>query len=170
MAPTRFCGLSLAALLVGRVAAQFGTYVDPAVLDACPGYNATDIEATESSLSATLTLVGDGCNVFGTDIPTLALDVTYETGEQHIALSFSSENTELTVPNRQPYSRQDYGPFSRSLRSSRFGSPSTVSRLDCLCSVRQNRLQLHSRALLILDHPYFYRRDPFRYIDSPSHI
>ena len=54
--------------------------VDPATLDACPGYNATDVATTESGLAATLSLAGPACNVFGNDIETLQLNVTYETG------------------------------------------------------------------------------------------
>jgi hypothetical protein len=42
--------------------------VDPAVLDACPGYNAN------------LVLAGKPCNVFGNDIKVLNLTVVYETG------------------------------------------------------------------------------------------
>lgn len=64
--------------------------VDPTTLDACPGYNATDVATTESGLTATLSLAGPACNVFGTDIETLQLNVTYETGQQipHISRSF----------------------------------------------------------------------------------
>lgn len=89
MVPTRICVLSLAAVLVSQAVAQYGTNVDAAVLDACSGYNATDISTTEASLSARLTLAGDGCNVFGLDISTLALVVEYETGEHALIPSLS---------------------------------------------------------------------------------
>ena len=55
-------------------------YVDPAILDACPGYEATDVNVSGPMLTANLVLAGAPCNVFGDDIQTLGLAVTYETG------------------------------------------------------------------------------------------
>ena len=55
-------------------------YVDPAILDACPGYEATDVNVWGPMLTANLVLAGPPCNVFGDDIQTLGLAVTYETG------------------------------------------------------------------------------------------
>lgn len=57
-----------------------GTLVDPTALDSCPGYSATDIKNDGTRLIADLVLNGKGCNVFGTDIQKLILDVVYETG------------------------------------------------------------------------------------------
>jgi alpha-glucosidase len=54
--------------------------VDPALLDACPGYNATNVKADGPRLSANLILAGKPCNVFGNDIKVLNLTVVYETG------------------------------------------------------------------------------------------
>jgi alpha-glucosidase len=53
--------------------------VDPAELDACPGYRASNIKAQGGSLTADLTLAGTACNVFGDDLQTLSLTVDYET-------------------------------------------------------------------------------------------
>ena len=58
-----------------------GTAVDPRVLDACPGYNATNIKNNGPTLTADLVLNGKGCNVFGPDVQKLTLNVVYETGE-----------------------------------------------------------------------------------------
>ena len=55
-------------------------YVDPAVLDACPGYEATDVKFSGTTLTANLVLSGAPCNVFGDDMKTLDLEVTYEAG------------------------------------------------------------------------------------------
>ena len=55
-------------------------YVDPAVLDACPGYIATNVEVRRDGLTADLVLGGKPCNVFGNDIQNLSLSVVYETG------------------------------------------------------------------------------------------
>jgi alpha-glucosidase len=54
--------------------------VDPALLDACPGYNATNVNVDGPRLSANLVLAGKPCNVFGNDIKVLDLVVVYETG------------------------------------------------------------------------------------------
>jgi alpha-glucosidase len=69
------------ALLTGLAVhgALAGTTVDPAVLDACPGYSATNVKVQGGRLTASLKLAGKTCNVFGTDIGALALEVVYET-------------------------------------------------------------------------------------------
>jgi alpha-glucosidase len=54
--------------------------VDPAFLDACPGYNATSVKVDGPTLTAKLVLAGAPCNVFGNDIEVLDLTVVYETG------------------------------------------------------------------------------------------
>ncbi|TRM57021.1 hypothetical protein BD626DRAFT_361957, partial [Schizophyllum amplum] len=53
-------------------------YVDPALLDACAGYDASNVYTDGTKLTATLNLAGD-CAVFGDDVSELALEVTYET-------------------------------------------------------------------------------------------
>lgn len=58
-----------------------GTWVEPSVLDACPGYNAQNVVSEGDTLTADLALAGDACNVFGDDIENLSLKVVYETGE-----------------------------------------------------------------------------------------
>ena len=54
--------------------------VDPSVLDACPGYSATNIKTRHDGLTADLALLPNPCNVFGDDIAKLSLSVVYETG------------------------------------------------------------------------------------------
>lgn len=49
-------------------------------LSSCPGYTASDVAQTDSGLTASLTLAGDGCNVYGYDLPDLTLLVEYQTG------------------------------------------------------------------------------------------
>jgi alpha-glucosidase len=46
--------------------------------DVCPGYKASDVKQTSSGVTARLTLAGKGCNVYGTDINSLALTVEYQ--------------------------------------------------------------------------------------------
>jgi alpha-glucosidase len=55
--------------------------VDPARLDACPGYNATSVKVDGPTLTAKLVLAGAPCNVFGQDIQLLDLTVVYESGK-----------------------------------------------------------------------------------------
>jgi hypothetical protein len=55
-------------------------YVDPAILDACPGYTAANVKVQRDGLTADLVLAGKSCNVFGNDIEKLMLSVVYETG------------------------------------------------------------------------------------------
>lgn len=49
-------------------------------LSSCPGYTASDVVQTDSGLTASLTLAGNGCNVYGYDLPDLTLLVQYQTG------------------------------------------------------------------------------------------
>lgn len=50
---------------------------DPLV--ACPGYEASNIKTTATSLTADLNLAGSACNAYGDDLQNLTLEVTYET-------------------------------------------------------------------------------------------
>lgn len=51
-----------------------------ATLDSCPGYRASDVETTDNGLTASLTLAGTACNVYGTDLEELTLTVEYQSG------------------------------------------------------------------------------------------
>ncbi|KAJ3553233.1 hypothetical protein NP233_g12693 [Leucocoprinus birnbaumii] len=58
------------------------THVSQSVLDACPGYHATNVSSDSGRLTAELLLAGQGCNIFGEDRRSLALTVVYETNER----------------------------------------------------------------------------------------
>jgi alpha-glucosidase len=81
-------------LLVSLVVSLLGAcyvraeYVDPAVLDACPGYTATNVKVQRDGLTADLVLGGKPCNVFGNDIQKLSLSVVYETGTETCLLGY----------------------------------------------------------------------------------
>ena len=77
---SRLRDILLATSLFSLLNVARAEYVDPAVLDTCPGYEATEVKVSGSMLTAKLVLAGSPCNVFGTDIKTLDLAVTYETG------------------------------------------------------------------------------------------
>ena len=46
----------------------------------CPGYQASDVQTSANGLTATLTLAGAPCNIYGTDLEHLTLTVEYQTG------------------------------------------------------------------------------------------
>ena len=46
------------------------------------GYTLSSLQETSTGLTAQLTLAGDACNAFGTDIADLTLQVTYDTNER----------------------------------------------------------------------------------------
>ncbi|XDG04336.1 hypothetical protein ABKA04_003951 [Annulohypoxylon sp. FPYF3050] len=48
-------------------------------LTSCPGYKASNVVKTASGLTADLTLAGEACNVYGTDLKDLTLEVSYDT-------------------------------------------------------------------------------------------
>lgn len=53
--------------------------------DSCPGYAASNVVKTDSSLTADLTLAGDACNAFGEDIKNLKLLVEYQTSKSRLS-------------------------------------------------------------------------------------
>ena len=58
---------------------------DPQAVDAqtvCPGYTASNLLRSPYGLSATLTLAGNPCNVYGTDIAHLNLTVEYQSADR----------------------------------------------------------------------------------------
>ncbi|KAJ6630222.1 glycoside hydrolase family 31 protein [Mycena sp. CBHHK59/15] len=107
-----------------------GTTVDPAVLDACPGYTATNVNVYGGTLTASLKLAGKACNVFGTDIKTLALKVVYETSSRiHVKItdptSARYEVPESVLP--RPSSANPVSPQSAAIRFNYTTSPFAFS-------------------------------------------
>jgi alpha-glucosidase len=72
----------------------------------CPGYKASNVQTTSSGLTADLTLAGTACDVYGTDLTDLTLEVTYDTGEftnllvgeYDCSRNKSRENGHMTFP------------------------------------------------------------------------
>lgn len=52
----------------------------------CPGYKVTSIRSNSLGVEATLTLAGNACNSYGTDIEKLKLSVAYQ-DEHRLAVS-----------------------------------------------------------------------------------
>jgi alpha-glucosidase len=58
---------------------------DPQAVDAqtvCPGYKASDWNSTSLGFTATLSLAGKACNVYGNDVDTLSLTVEYQSADR----------------------------------------------------------------------------------------
>ncbi|KAL4970759.1 glycosyl hydrolases family 31-domain-containing protein [Aspergillus stella-maris] len=54
---------------------------DPQAVNAqsvCPGYIASNVQQTSNGFTASLGLAGDSCNVYGTDVKSLTLEVQYQ--------------------------------------------------------------------------------------------
>lgn len=74
-------GLWLCAQLASAGAVVSRDYPSDQPLTACPGYKASNVHTTATGLTADLKLAGKACNVYGTDLDHLILEVTYETGK-----------------------------------------------------------------------------------------
>ncbi|KAG8972508.1 hypothetical protein FRB90_010211, partial [Tulasnella sp. 427] len=67
--------------------------------DSCPGYTAKNVKTGKGTLSADLTLAGNACNVYGTDVQNLKLAVTYEDETRiHIKIT-DAKNKRYEVPD-----------------------------------------------------------------------
>lgn len=58
---------------------------DPAAVDpqlVCPGYVGSNVIRTDAGLTATLTLAGEACNVYGNDVEFLNLTVEYQSADR----------------------------------------------------------------------------------------
>lgn len=73
-------------------------YPSDDALASCPGYTASNVQSTATSLSADLTLAGPACNAYGDDLENLTLTVTYETATRLHVLIQDAENSVYQVP------------------------------------------------------------------------
>ncbi|KAK0455281.1 glycoside hydrolase family 31 protein [Desarmillaria tabescens] len=119
-------GLLFAAL----VSLSYGSYVDPAVLDQCSGYNLVNGIWQGPSFKANLTLRGKGCAVFGTDISTLLLEVVYETETRlHLKIT-DAANARYEVPDsilNRPSSNINIAPENAAIQFNYTASPFSFS-------------------------------------------
>lgn len=72
--------LSASFALIPIVSANIISRQDAGALDSCPGYRASNVETSDSGLTASLTLAGTACNAYGTDLEELTLTVEYQSG------------------------------------------------------------------------------------------
>lgn len=68
-----------ACLILGADAAALATRNGT---ESCPGYKASNVKKQHGAVvSADLSLAGDACNVYGTDLDHLKLEIEYQTGK-----------------------------------------------------------------------------------------
>ena len=73
--------------------------------DVCPGYTAINVQRNVLGLTATLTLAGPACNVYGNDIDTLNLTVQYQSADR---LAVRVTPAIITASNSTQYDLPDY--------------------------------------------------------------
>jgi alpha-glucosidase len=64
---------------------------DPLAVDAqtvCPGYSASNVQQDKNGFTASLSLAGAPCNVYGTDIDELSLSVQFQS-ENRVAINIT---------------------------------------------------------------------------------
>ncbi|RTE78490.1 hypothetical protein BHE90_007025 [Fusarium euwallaceae] len=77
-------------------------------LSKCPGYKAVKHWQTKDGFYADLALAGPACNVFGTDLPKLKLEVEYQTSDRLHVKILDTNNTVYQVPD-SVFPRPGYG-------------------------------------------------------------
>ncbi|KAI1429190.1 glycoside hydrolase family 31 protein [Xylaria sp. FL1777] len=98
MAGLLFVAAAASAVAASAVAVAGRNYPTGDPLSACPGYSASNVKTTASGLTASLTLAGKGCNVYGTDLQNLILEVSYDTDSRlHVKIQ-DAANDVYQVP------------------------------------------------------------------------
>ncbi|PPQ96096.1 hypothetical protein CVT26_004728 [Gymnopilus dilepis] len=68
-------------------------------VSSCSGYELKSLQETGTGLTARLHLKGQACNAFGTDVPDLTVQVTYETTSRLHVNIFDTVNQQYTIPD-----------------------------------------------------------------------
>ncbi|KAL7267980.1 hypothetical protein RUND412_009411, partial [Rhizina undulata] len=94
-------------LLIAASATQFAAAiptsgliprVESVDLEKCPGYAVTSVRKSGVALYLKLDLAGEACNVYGTDLETLILEVNYDSENRlHVKIADPGE-TRYQVP------------------------------------------------------------------------
>lgn len=106
---------------------------DPAAIDpqlACPGYSGSNVVRTDAGLTATLTLAGKACNLYGTDVEFLNLTVEYQSADR---LSVQITPSRLDASNVTQYNLPQ-GPVLNPAVDSDAGSSSLTNDLSFVWS------------------------------------
>ncbi|ESK89121.1 alpha-glucosidase [Moniliophthora roreri MCA 2997] len=129
--------VSLLSFALLRAVSTRAEYVDQAALNACPGYNAVNVSTSANgrSITADLVLAGEPCNIFGNDIETLRLDVSYETDTRiHVKIT-DPVDARYEVPESvfpRPTASNSSSPSTAQIQFGYTTEPFTfsISRLD----------------------------------------
>ncbi|KAF2812950.1 uncharacterized protein BDZ99DRAFT_568229 [Mytilinidion resinicola] len=81
---------------------------DPQAVDVqtvCPGYTASNVQTNDYGLSASLTLAGKACDVYGTDVESLSLNVEYQSAER-LSINISPSNVDASNSSHYILSEQ----------------------------------------------------------------
>ncbi|CAI4213599.1 unnamed protein product [Parascedosporium putredinis] len=128
---------TISALLLGGLSVlQVGaTEVDEVQSPKCPGYRVSNVSTSSEGLTAQLVLGGEACNLYGTDIEELTIEVTYETESRlHVKIQDAALNVyqvpESVLP--RPVASQEADESSSLLRFDFEPDPFsfTISRVD----------------------------------------
>ncbi|KAJ6164780.1 alpha-glucosidase [Penicillium chermesinum] len=68
-------------------------------ISSCPGYIASNVQDSSSSITADLTLAGNPCNAYGDDIKDLKLLVEYQTGSRLHVKIYDAEERVYQIPD-----------------------------------------------------------------------
>jgi hypothetical protein len=139
-----------------------------ATLDSCPGYKASGVETSDSGLTASLTLAGTACNVFGADLEELTLIVEYQSSKSRLfdhRMHLPSTNTSY----RPAFARQDPRPRKRGLPSSRVRLREALGRRKQQRCLRA-RVQVPRGPFQLLGGQAFERRSPLRHVRGTDRL
>ncbi|KAJ1326263.1 alpha-D-xyloside xylohydrolase [Microdochium nivale] len=103
-------------------------------LAVCPGYKASNVQTSDTGLTADLTLAGTACNVYGTDLNDLVLSVSYDTETRlHVKIQDAANNVYQVPESVFPRPEASgYKPADSALKFEHIDSPFSfkVSRSD----------------------------------------
>jgi hypothetical protein len=160
--------LAASLTLVSSVSASILPRQQNATLASCPGYKASGVETTGNGLTATLTLAGTACNVYGTDLEELTLTVEYQSG-MLLACSPRQYIIETDTSQRPASARQDTRSCQRSLPSPRIciSTPRSQRRQQQWFGPR---VQVRGRSFQLFCGSTREWRGPFRHFRSTDRL
>jgi len=72
--------------------------IEAAPVEDCPGYTATNVVKSTGKITADLTLAGDACNAYGTDLSELKLLVEYQTKQRLHVKIYDADERVYQIP------------------------------------------------------------------------
>jgi hypothetical protein len=84
---------------------HWGSSVPLKRADSCPGYKASNVQRSASSLTADLTLAGTECNIHGQDLKDLKFSAQWQTGTFRSVSQICQRNVGHDLIREKQYSR-----------------------------------------------------------------